>query len=253
LKKEIIIPKRLESPEFWVQHIPFAFYLVEHLKPSTVVELGTHSGNSFFAFCEAVKENDLSAKCYAVDGWVGDAQAGFYQEEVYESVVRHQQKNYPDNAVLLRMKFDEAIGHFDANSIDLLHIDGLHTYEAVKHDFENWLPKLSGKAVVLLHDTQIREKDFGVWKFWDEIKNNYPSFEFLHGCGLGVIAIGKNVPDEILKFINETERHNAQRVFFETEGKRILTEYRKLEFKRGAKRLLFPHRILAKRFKKFFS
>jgi hypothetical protein len=253
LKEQPRIPKHLESPGFWVQHIPFSFYLVQQLKPEIIVELGTHSGNSFFAFCEAVKENNLPTKSYAVDSWQGDEQAGFYAEEVYENVAKHLQENYADNAVLLRMKFDEATPHFENNSIDLLHIDGLHTYEAVKHDFENWLPKLSDKAIVLFHDTQIKEKDFGVWKFWNELEKIYPSFEFYHGCGLGVLAVGKNPSPEILKFIRETSQHNSHRSFFEKQGKLIFEKYRRLQFRRGAKRLLYPHRIIAKRLRKFFS
>ena len=48
-------PRRIAPYPFWVEHIPFAFFLVDSLRPRLLVELGVQSGNSFNAFCQAVK------------------------------------------------------------------------------------------------------------------------------------------------------------------------------------------------------
>jgi len=244
------MPKRLEVPKFWVEHIPFAFYIVSKLKPGIIVELGTHTGNSFFAFCQAVAENKLATECYAIDTWKGDKYTGPFAEEIYENVLEYQQKNYPEMAKLLRMTFDEGLTYFKNGTIDLLHIDGLHTYEAVKHDFESWLPKLSDKAIVLFHDTQIKMKDFGIWKFWAEVCKQYPSFEFYHGCGLGVLVVGKNVPTEIVEFINSANKGNEYRDIFEKQGRIVYKEYKRRKLKADVFRLLKPHKIVAKRLKR---
>ena len=78
--------------------------------------------------------------------------------------------------------------HFSDGSIDLLHIDGLHTYEAVKEDFTNWYPKVRPGGIILFHDVMARIKDFGAWKFFDELLlSEQDIFRFNHGFGLGVL------------------------------------------------------------------
>ena len=183
-------PDWIQEPYPWVGHMPFAYWLMGEVQPGVLVELGTHVGNSYFSFCQAVRDESLTSRCYAVDTWKGDNQAGFYRDEVYEMVNRHNESQYKSFSTLYRMTFDEALGQFQDRSVDVLHIDGLHTYEAVRHDFEAWLPKLAPGAIVLFHDIAVYGRDFGVWKFWRELKNQYPrGLEFLHSAGLGVLQI----------------------------------------------------------------
>jgi len=182
-------PRKLEVPFSWVEHIPFAFFLVEFLRPRVIVELGTHTGNSFNGFCEAVQRTGSSTRCFAVDTWQGDEHAGAYDSSIYDALSAYQRENYQSFASMLRMTFDEALPKFENGSIDLLHIDGLHTYEAVKLDFDTWLPKVAPGGIILFHDIVVRENNFGVWRLWDELKQSYRTAEFSYGYGLGVVFI----------------------------------------------------------------
>src|SRR5664279_3845619 len=112
----------------WSGHIPFGYDLVADLRPSRIVELGTYYGESYFAFCQAVAECGVECQASAVDTWRGDSQTGAYGEAVFREVSAHNQKHYEHFSTLLRERFDDAREHFADGSIDLLHIDGLHTY-----------------------------------------------------------------------------------------------------------------------------
>lgn len=171
----------------WVDHMPFGYDLVAALRPRLLVELGTHQGLSYFTFCQAMKENAVDGLCYAVDTFQGDAHAGSYDESVFNQVSQHNREHYHGFSYLMRMLFNEALRHFADDTIDLLHIDGLHTYEAVADDFANWYPKVRPGGIVLFHDVQARLQDFGAWRFWDELCAQREVFAFNHGFGLGVL------------------------------------------------------------------
>lgn len=212
----VLMRPRIVPPFGWVGHIPFAYLVVDLLRPRCLVELGTHSGNSYMAFCQAVRALELSCRCTAVDAWQGDAHALHYGEQVYQSLRSRHDPLYGEFSRLLRTSFDDALEHFEDGSIDLLHIDGLHTYEAVRHDFESWLPKLSDRGVVLLHDTSERERGFGVGKFLDELSGRYTCFDFRHSHGLGVVAVGAQLPAAFAAFLQRAgQSPEATRGFFE--------------------------------------
>lgn len=197
-----------QTTSAWIEHVPFAFWLVDVFRPRVIVELGTYTGVSYSAMCQAVKCLGLATSCFAVDTWRGDEHAGFYSEDIYNEFVAYHDRHYGAFSRLARATFDEALPHFDDGSIDLLHIDGLHTYEAVRHDYESWLPKLAPNAIVMFHDTNVRERDFAVHRLWSELASARPHFEFMHGYGLGVLAAGADYPGP-LNILFEAEANQA--------------------------------------------
>jgi hypothetical protein len=219
------LPERLTEVNAWHGHLPFAFWIVEAAQPSVLVELGVHRGDSYFGFCQAVRALELPTRCYGVDTWKGDSHAGYYGEEVYEEFLAYNTEHYGEFSIPLRATFQGAVEHFDDKGIDLLHIDGYHSYESVREDFSHWLPKLSDRAVVLLHDIAVRDRGFGVWRFWEEVSSEYPSFGFTHSHGLGVLGVGKELPEAVVDFFDEAKAQPALvQNFFEALGARCVLQ-----------------------------
>jgi hypothetical protein len=220
-------PKRLHIQSAWNEHVPFAMMLIELQRPRVFVELGTHWGISYCACCQAVTTVGAETRCYAVDTWTGDADAGFYGQEVYENLQAHHQQ-YESFSKLLRMTFDDALKQVPEKSVDLLHIDGLHSYAAVKRDFDTWLPKMSERGFVLFHDTMVTERGFGVHQLWAELSRVFPCFNFEHGHGLGLLAVGKEQPAAVTQFLHTANtRPEATRKLFSALGHQLQCEVEK--------------------------
>lgn len=223
---ERLSPQLLKSP-WWIGHIPFAYEVVGRLKPRVLVELGTYSGSSFAAFCQAAVASGANTRCYGVDLWEGDIHMGKFDETLYNEIHGYVNTNFPGVATLVRKDFNAAVHDFADGSVDLLHIDGTHTFEAVSNDFNTWLPKLSDRAVVLFHDVNVNEQNtgpsaakFGVRRFFDSVKARYPHIEFDHCWGLGVLLVGANVPADVRELVDLSGSPDF-RAYFETKGEAV--------------------------------
>jgi GR25 family glycosyltransferase involved in LPS biosynthesis len=175
----------------WLEHLQFAMWLVHNYKPKIIVELGVDYGHSTFAFA-----SEGIGNVYGIDSFEGDIHAGsrdtlkiFKDTKKYLLNVNLLHK---DNIIPIKGYFDNIYETFNYD-IDILHIDGLHTYEAVSNDFNKWITKTHYNSIILLHDV-ISFKD-SVGKFFDEIE--YPKTFFNHSAGLGVISKNKDIIDNI--------------------------------------------------------
>ena len=97
-------------------------------------------------------------------------------------------------------------GYFDdiaktwCREIDILHIDGFHSYEEVKNDYDTWSKFVKDDGVILFHDTIVHNPGFGVYKFFAEI--DLPKLNFTISNGLGVVSKNKELIEEIRKEFN---------------------------------------------------
>jgi hypothetical protein len=214
------LPSRYFEPRIygvgaWTPHLAVGYDLVAVLKPALLVELGVDRGESYFGFCQSVVENRTGTRCFGIDTWQGDEHAGGYDETTFRQVSEHNQANYAAFSSLVRSSFDDALARFENESIDVLHLDGLHTEAAVHHDLDLWLPKLRRGGILLLHDVRVRSKGFGVSKAWEDVQKQGRSWTFEDGPGLGVWQKPPATPlpgflEQLLEPANESSQTLAE-------------------------------------------
>lgn len=169
----------------WTGHIIFADWLVRRTKPEVVVDLGVDYGFSTFCFALAG-----IGHVYGVDSFEGDEHAG--NRNTYDLVNAKREELGMNNVTFIKGFFDDVAKTW-TNPIDILHIDGFHTYEAVKNDYDTWSNFLKPDGIVLFHDTCVPH--FGVKDFFREL--DLPKVNFSASFGLGVASRNEALITEI--------------------------------------------------------
>lgn len=169
----------------WKGHHYFALWLVKELQPVTIVDLGVDRGFSTFMF--GVQN---IGKVYGID-WF--KRYNFLKNPIddYYPVMRYKRKMEKKfnitNITIIKSKFFDVVEKWN-KKIDILHIDGAHSYEDVKEDYHTWKKFLDETSVVLFHDIYIYD---GVEKFFNELE--LPKYYFTHSYGLGIASKNKEL------------------------------------------------------------
>ncbi len=173
----------------WRGHHYFALWLVKELQPLTIVDLGVDRGFSTFIFGA-----QNIGKVYGIDwfkryNFIGDP------IDDYIPTMRNKRKMEKKfritNVTIIKSKFSEVAKKWKKN-IDILHIDGAHSYKDVKEDYQMWSKFLNENSVILFHDTKVYE---GVIRFFGEL--DLPKYNFTHSFGLGVVSKNKELISKI--------------------------------------------------------
>ena len=169
------------------EHVPFAFWLVDALRPFGLVELTEQPGVFLAAYCQAVARLQLPTRCHAIALHGGGKGNG-------ADFATYHDGRFAQFSQLVTLPSEQVLSRFEDGSVDLLSIDLGGDNAALANRYQAWLPKLSKRAVVLVHGIGDPASETGAREFWNALADQHPHFEFLHGAGLGVLGIGLDLP-----------------------------------------------------------
>ena len=135
------------------------YNLSNQLNNAIIVEIGSHKGRS--SCCLAAGALNNNSKVYCIDIWENYINIDFPTEWGTET--------FSDPNIFIEFKnninkygFHDIINYIQGNSndigskwempIDLLLIDGDHSYEGIKNDYEKWSPFMVKNGLILFHD-----------------------------------------------------------------------------------------------------
>ncbi|MFX1277742.1 MAG: class I SAM-dependent methyltransferase [Promethearchaeota archaeon] len=176
--------------------------IIAKIRPKTVIEIGTFEGGTTFVFSRFSKNNAHIITIDLPTGGGGIMRGGYSRLKIpffklfasknqKITLIRKDSHQYSTYAkVKKKLKNEKA---------DILFIDGDHSYEGVKKDFEMYSPLVKKNGIIAFHDiVKTNPKLFplvklgflNVNKFWNEIKENYEYFEIVEDWNDGLYGIG---------------------------------------------------------------
>lgn len=168
---------------------------VRGLDPQVIVEIGTFKGGTLFIFCRASRPRlvisiDLPGGNYG--GGYDRRRARLHREFLYDrpGVAMHSLRldsHAPATAVAL----DNLLA---GRPIDFLYIDGDHSLDGVRADFETYGARVRPGGLIALHDIATHRDDHEVWRLWPELQQRFATESLVVNprgpMGIGIVEVG---------------------------------------------------------------
>jgi len=196
---------RLRSREFYAESFDFRsglgdsawllYGLTRSIKPKVCVEIGSARGKSACAIGLALRRNG-QGRLYAIDPHSPTNWNDSESTDTFGIITAHLEKAGVSEIVeIVRKTSTEAAADWQ-DPIDLIFIDGDHSYEGVKADWDRFMPHVSEFGVVIFHDTiwdlrpdpKLSRADMGVPRFVDELRAaGYPVITIDQDFGVSLV------------------------------------------------------------------
>ena len=176
---------------------PVARWLVDAARPRVIAQLGFERPSVYFALCETVERLGLATSCVAVEPLTTAPPDNVRLNAASRRARETHARAFGTFSTLARVPIEEIIESFPDRSIDLIHPSDPGGVARFQRDLDAWRTKFSERAILLLPQTNIPGREGGSRDFHDDLARRHPSFEFTHGDGFGLIALGEAPPERV--------------------------------------------------------
>lgn len=158
------------------------YTLMRARPPGTVVEIGSYLGRSTVFFALTMRQVNPGGRVVAIDPHTGDRQQleGLATDRLatFDLFRQHCRAAGVDDLVEPHVAGSLDVSAGWSGPVDLLYVDGWHSYDAVLADGEAWLPHLSAGGVVVFDDyaayDEVREAvhdlaSRGLYRLWGAV------------------------------------------------------------------------------------
>lgn len=161
--------------------------MVRGRRLDTVVEIGTARGGVLYCLAQVAAAD---AHLISIDLPGGDNCGGQSEEEreVFASFCQHPQRvDFIPSSSFYHSTRQRLGALLDGRRIDLLFIDGDHSYGGVRSDFEVYRPFVAPDGLVVLHDICLFPEEWGdgaeVGVLWRELRGSFRTEEIIDPAG----------------------------------------------------------------------
>ena len=170
--------------------------MLEERAPARSLEIGTNYGGTLLLLCNL---SAPGATIISVDLPSGRFGGGYPWRKIplFRKFTKSGQQLHLIRADShLPQTKERVLRILDGELLDYLFLDGDHTYEGVRRDFEMYAPLVRSGGLIALHDIAAHHRDVEcqVNKFWSEVKNQYRHLEIVEDprqgwAGLGIVFV----------------------------------------------------------------